>query len=105
MWWSIRVQRRVGADKVKSLGVFLERHNDTQTNWICPKTHFKLIVFNHLSDKLNRVKEKKYTFAKSKASWGDNDIIKYHELADERMAYIKDDKIVVGVELYRFLSG
>ena len=98
MWWSICVQRRVGTDKVKRLGVFLKCHNDTQTNWIC-STHFELIVFNHLSENLNRVKKKKFIFKKGNTSWGEDGIIKFSELADERTGYIKDDKIVVGVEL------
>ena len=59
---------------------------------------YDLILFSNLSEKENRVYESACIFNK-RTGYGRTRFISYLELTDEKNGYIKDDMIVLGVEL------
>lgn len=79
------------------LGLYLYCHNDELLEWSC-KTKFSLIVFNHQSANQNVVVGLAHTF-KANFNWGQDELISYSELADEKKGFIQDNKIVLGVQL------
>ena len=97
--WSIKVQRKLKAeDGSKQLEVYLHSENDDQFEWSC-KTNFKLILFNNLPEKKNLIYGPTLNTFKLKSGFGFSNFISYSKLIDEKNGYIKDDKIVLGVEL------
>ena len=92
--WSLEVKRtEVGETH---LGVFLKCH-EASPKWSC-EVSYSLILFNHRSENLNRVKTFTKTFGRYLES-GSPKFMSYAELIDERNGYIKNDKIVLGVVL------
>ena len=97
MQWSILLEKSEDKAGLKYLDIFLCCHNDEKMNWSC-EVDFKLILFNHLSGDQNRVTEYRGIFEQENDN-GQGQFIEYSELTDEQNGFIKDDQIVVGVEL------
>ena len=96
--WSLKVKRNLDENETKQLGVFLCCHCDDWLKWTC-KTNFKLILFNNRSVKKNKTR-KFYDFVfEAKLDSGVGYFMSYSKLTDEKNGYIKDDRIVLGVEL------
>ena len=97
--WSIGVGWKLKKeDNSKQLGVFLFCENDDQMKWSC-KSNRKLILLNNLPEKKNLILGPiSHTFDR-KEGRGCDEFISYSELVDKKNGYIKDDKIVLGVEL------
>lgn len=97
--WSIVVRWTLGKkkDALKHLSVSLHCHNDSTAKWSC-KTSFNLVLFSQLPEKDNLIRQFTHDF-ETKGEWGLMHFISCAELLDEKNGYIKDDKIVLGVEL------
>ena len=99
--WSIAVStKRFGVSNY--LSVFLHCHNDERLNWSC-YTEFDLILFSYSPEVPNMVGKSKRTFYRSD-SFGYPYYISYFDMllsgtSVGKIGYIKNDKIVVGVEL------
>lgn len=94
--WSLLVRCNL-KKKDKYLGLSLLCHNDEPPNWSC-KTSFNLILFTNLPGAENWVRQFIHNFDKNE-DWGLNFFISCTELMDEKNQYVKDDKIMLGVEL------
>ena len=98
--WSIYVQYDLKkSDSSKQLGFYLRCENDDEENWWC-EAKSKLFLFNNLPQKENYVRGPcSDIFEKKNRTWGYLSFISYSELTDEKNGYIKNDKIVLGVEM------
>lgn len=97
LMWSIKVNRKMTSDRSKQLGIYLHCHNDDPQRWSC-KVDYSLILFSRLDKTKDNSVGLTYTFG-NRASFGCSQFISYRELVDEKNGYIKDDQIVLGVEM------
>ena len=96
--WSVYVKPHLKDDHSKYLDLFLHCHNDEPQSWSC-RVDCELILYSNLSDGQNYVLKFAHNFNKD-TGFGYKYFISYRKLTDEKGAgYIKDDKIVLGVEL------
>lgn len=94
--WSIEV-RRILINRFNYLGVYLTCHNKGQLKWSC-EVNFKLILFTHLPETQNLTRDFVHTYTKPE-SFGDQYFIRYPELIKKKNGYIKDDQIVLRIEM------
>ena len=98
MQWSIYVKNNVGLNKSQPLGLFLRCHNDDTRKWSCHSAG-KRILFNS-SKNQNKTWSFQHTFVQDdRYLCGETNCISYSDITDEKGGFVKDDKIVVGVEL------
>ena len=95
--WSLRLKSYHRENGTKVLGFYLACRHDEPSKWSC-RVEFNLILFSQLPGFKNKTRRLKYTF-KVPTSFGNSRFISYHELTNEKNGFIKDDKIVLGVEL------
>lgn len=101
--WSLYAKCSVHFDLSKHLGLYLYRHNDEPIKWPF-KLDYKLILFNQLTAEnsaRHRVTAYSGTFEKNtkKRGFGLLRLISYTELIDPNNGFIKNDKVVLGVEM------
>lgn len=96
--WSIKAKCSLAGDGSKRLEIYLNSHNDDPQEWSC-KVECKLTLFSHLSETSNFVGYIRNTFDRVSCSWGYAGFISHRELIDPKYGYIKNDKLVLGVEL------
>lgn len=92
--WSVRCYS--GKRSPKYLFLFLHCH-DEDTQSLCCKVHYDLILFSHLSENQNKVFTSTRTFPTNNFSY--SKCISHSELTDAKNGYLKGDKILLGVEL------
>ena len=97
MQWSLNVQWFQGSNQLKYLSLYLCCHNNETAGWFC-KSNFKLTLF-HSTVKYRNFVEKLDNIFKKESICGYADFIEYTKLTDEKNGYIKNDKIMLGVEL------
>ena len=97
MQWSINVEVGSESSHDKCLSFYLNCHNDDQVEWSC-KANYKLILFNNLPGEQNYIGKATTTFHKE-GDHGFYDYISYRELIDQKNGHVKNDKILLGVEL------
>ena len=93
--WSIMVKCRL-QNSSKYLGAFLYCHMNP--NWFC-KARFSLALFNQLSDAKCLGGSATYDFSEDETGFGFPCLISCDKLVDEKNGYIKDNKIVLCLDL------
>ena len=96
--WSLKAKSNLDANS-RCLGFYLYCESDDSIEWSC-KVNYKLLLFNNLPWKRDNELQATKTFKKSVSEfWGYPNFISYAELIDERNGYIRNDKVVLGVQL------